>query len=159
VQCSDEEARKFVQETLSSTVTHTRATSFEKGFGSSTFAIAGDGTHGGTKITVSGHGFFKDFTIKDGHIIENHGGQGQMSSEVKVRQVVWMADSGKTLPREYGFTIKSGDHEQTGKTIETWREVESVWLPARYRMARSEGSTLVESTLQLENIKVEVATH
>ena len=71
--------------------------------------------HGGTKIAVSGHGFFKDFTVKDGNIIENHGGHGAMSSEVKVHQVVWMADSGKTLPREYAFTIKTGDHEQIGQ--------------------------------------------
>ena len=102
-------------------------------------AIAGDGAHGGTKIAVSGHGFFKDFTVKDGQIIENHGGHGAMSSEVKVRQVVWMADSGKTLPREYAFTIKTGDHEQSGKTTETWREIDGVWLPTWYRMTRTEG--------------------
>ena len=78
-----------------------------------------------------------------------------MSSEVTVHQVVWMADSGKTLPREYAFKIKTGDHEQTGKTTETWREVDGVWMPTWYRMTRGEGSAPVESMLRLENIKVE----
>ena len=74
---------------------------FDKTFGDCTFAIEGEGTRGGTKIKVSGHGFFTDFTVKDGHIIENHGGHGAMFNvtEVSVRQVVWMAESGKTLPR------------------------------------------------------------
>jgi hypothetical protein len=79
-----------------------------------------------------------------------------MSSEVRVRQVVWMADSGKTIPREYAFSIKTGDREQSGKTTETWREVDGVWLPTYYRMTRNEGSSApVESTLRLENIKVD----
>jgi hypothetical protein len=157
VTCDDEAVKKLVQDTVASTVTHTRASSFEKGFGSCSLAIAGDGPHGGTKIAVSGHGFFKDFTVKDGQIIENHGGHGAMSSEVKVRSVVWMADSGKTLPREYAFTIKTGDHEQTGKTTETWREFDGVWLPTLYRMTRAEGSTPVDSMLRLENVKPESA--
>ena len=93
---------------------------FDKTFGDCTFAIEGEGSRGGTKIKLSGHGFFKDFTIKDGNIIENHGGHGEMSSEVTVHQVVWMAESGKTLPREYSFKIKTGDHEQTGRTVESW---------------------------------------
>ena len=42
-----------------------------------------------------------------------------MSSEVTVHQVVWMAGSGQTLPREYSFKIKTGDHEQTGSTSES----------------------------------------
>ena len=46
-----------------------------------------------------------------------------MSSEVKVHQVVWIADSGKTLPREYAFKIKMGSGEHTGQTTETWREM------------------------------------
>jgi hypothetical protein len=157
VTCDDEAVKKLVQETVASTVTHTRAASFEKGFGSSSFGIAGDGAQGGTKIAVSGHGFFKDFTVKDGQIIENHGGHGDMSSEVKVRQVVWMADSGKTLPREYAFTIRTGDREQKGTTTETWREFDGVWLPTWYRMTRSEGSTPVESMLRLENVRTEMA--
>jgi hypothetical protein len=158
VTCDDEAVKKLVQETVASTVTHTRASSFEKGFGSCTFAIAGDGSHGGTKIAVSGHGFFKDFTVKDGQIIENHGGHGDMSSEVRVRSVVWMADSGKTIPREYGFTIKTGDHAQRGGNVETWREIDGVWLPTRYRMARIDGSNAaVESTLQLENVRPETS--
>jgi hypothetical protein len=156
VVCEDEEVKKLVQDAVGSTVTHTRATSFDKAFGSSTFAIGGEGTSGGTKITVSGHGFFKDFTVKDGNIVENHGGHGTMSSEVKVRQVVWMAESGKTIPREYAFTIKTGEREQSGKTTETWREVDGVWLPTLYRMTRNEGSSApVESMLRLENVKVE----
>ena len=28
-------------------------------------------SHGGTKIAITGHGFFKDFTVKDGNIIPN----------------------------------------------------------------------------------------
>ena len=104
------------------------------------FAIAGDGTRGGTKIAITGHGFFKDFTVKDGNIIENHGGHDAMSSEVKVQQIVWMAQSGKTLPRAYAFTIKNGDHEQSGKNMEMWREIEGVWLPTRVHMVRNEGS-------------------
>jgi hypothetical protein len=156
VVCDNEEVKKLVQDTVGSSVTHTRAASFDKAFGSSTFTISGEAAHGGTKITLTGHGFFKDFTVKDGNIVENHGGHGAMSSEVKVRQVVWMAESGKTLPREYAFTIKTGDHEQSGKTTETWHETDGVWLPAWYRMTRNEGSTApVESTLRLENIKVE----
>ncbi len=155
VACEDAEVKKLVQETVASTVTHTRAASFDKGFGACTFAIAGEGTHGGTKISVSGHGFFKDFTVKDGNLIENHGGHGEMSSEVQVRQVVWMVDCGKTLPREYAFKIKTGDREQAGKTTETWREVDGVWLPTWYRMTRTEGSSPVESTLRLENLRIE----
>jgi Protein of unknown function (DUF3386) len=156
VECDDPEVKKLVSDTIGSTVTHTRASSFEKGFGSCTFSIAGDGVHGGTKLALSGHGFFKDFTVKDGTIVENHGGHGEMSSEVKVHQVVWLAECGKTLPRAYSFKIKTGDHEQSGKNVESWTEVEGVWLPARFHMARSEGSTApAESMLVLENIKVE----
>ena len=124
------------------------------------FAIAGEGAHGGTKIALEGHGFFKDFTIKDGNIIENHGGHGEMSSEVKVHQVVWLADSGKILPRAYSFTIKNGDSDQSGKNLESWSEVDHVWIPTWWRLARNEGSTApVESTLSLENIKLEQAAH
>jgi len=156
VECTDEEVKKLVSETMASTVTHTRAISFEKAFGSSSFAIAGDGAHGGTKIAVTGHRFFKDFTVKDGNIVENHGGQGEMSSTVKVQQVVWMADSGKTLPRAYAFTIKTGDRELSGKNVDGWREVDGVWLPARMHLVRNEGSAApVESMLTLEHIKVE----
>ena len=68
-----------------------RASSFEKAFGSCSFAIAGEGAHGGTKIAITGHGFFKDFTVKEGNIIENHGGHDAMSTEVKVQQIVWLA--------------------------------------------------------------------
>jgi hypothetical protein len=39
-----------------------------------------------------------------------------------------------------------------------WREIEGVWLPTRWHLARNEGSSApVESTLILENIKVEQA--
>ena len=99
VVCDDTDAKKLVSDVVGSTITHTRGSSFAKSFGSASFAIAGDGTLGGTKIALTGHGFFKDFTIKDGNIVENHGGHGEMSTEVKVKQVVWLADSGKTLPR------------------------------------------------------------
>jgi hypothetical protein len=157
VTCDDADVKKLVQSTIASTVTHSRASQFDKAFGDCTFAIEGEGSRGGTKIKVSGHGFFKDFTVKDGNIIENHGGHGEMSSEVSVHQVVWIAESGKTLPGEYSFKIKTGDHEQTGKTSETWREVNGVWLPTSYRMTRSEGSSPVESRLRLENIKIESA--
>ena len=119
VTCDDEQVKKLVQETVTSTVTHTRAASFTLGFANCGFSIAGDGTQGGTKIALSGHPFFKDFTVKDGNIVENHGSRGEMSSEVKVHQVVWIADSGKTLPREYAFKIKTGSGEQTGQTTET----------------------------------------
>jgi hypothetical protein len=157
VTCDDENVKKLVQSTVASTVTHSRASRFDKTFGECTFAIDGEGHTGGTNLKVTGHAFFKDFTVKDGNIIENHGGHGEMSSEVRVRQVVWMADSGKTLPREYAFKIKTGGREESGKTVENWREIEGIWLPASYRMTRSEGSTPVESTLRLENIKVESA--
>jgi hypothetical protein len=156
VECDDADVKKLVSDTVASTVTHTRGSNFEKAFGSCSFAIAGDGAKGATKIAITGHGFFKDFTVKDGNIIENHGGHGDMASEVKVHQVVWLTDSGKTLPRAYSFTIKNGDHEQSGKNMETWREIEGVWLPARWHLARNEGSAApVESTLALENIKVQ----
>jgi hypothetical protein len=155
VTCDDEAVKKLVQSTVASTVTHSRASRFDRAFGDCTFAIEGEGSRGGTRIKVTGHGFFKDFTIKEGNIIENHGGHGDMSSEVTVRQVTWMADSGKTLPREYAFKIKTGDHEETGTTIETWREIDGVWLPSWYRMTRGDGSTPVESMLRLENLKIE----
>jgi hypothetical protein len=155
VTCDDEDVKKLVQNTIGSTVTHSRASRFDKTFGDCAFAIAGEGARGGTKIALSGHGFFKDFTVKDGNIIENHGGHGAMSSEVSVRQVVWMAETGKTLPREYAFKVRTGDREETGKTTESWREVDGVWLPTGYRMTRSQGSAPVESMLRLENVKVE----
>jgi len=123
------------------------------------FSIAGDRTHGGTKIAVSGHAFFKDFTVKDGNIVENHGCRDEMSSEVKVHQVSWIADSGKTLPRKYAFKIKMRNGEETGQTTETCREIDGVWLPTRYRMIRNDRSMPIESTLRLENIKVEQGAH
>jgi Protein of unknown function (DUF3386) len=156
VECDDADVKKLVSDTVASAVTHTRASSFEKAFGSCSFAIAGDGAHGGTKVALTGHGFFKDFTVKDGNIIENHGGHDAMSTEVKVEQIVWLAASGKTIPRAYAFTIKNGDHEQTGKNMEMWREIEGVWLPARWHLVRHEGSAAAtESTLVLENIKLD----
>jgi Protein of unknown function (DUF3386) len=159
VTCDDEQVKKLVRDTVASTVTHTRPASFDQGFSSCRFSIAGDGTHGGTKIAVSGHGFFKDFTVKDGNIVENHGDRGNMSSEVTVRQVGWIADSSKTLPREYAFKIRTGNGEQTGQTTETRREIDGVWLPTWYRMIRNDGSMPVESMLRLENIKVEQGVH
>jgi hypothetical protein len=183
VMCEDDGVKKLVQSTIASTVMHSRASRFDAAFGDCTFAIEGEGSRGGTKIKVSGHGFFKDFTVKDGHIIENHGGHGAISSEVTVRQVVWMADSSKTLPREYAFRIKTGEREEAGTTAENWREVDGVWLPSEYHMTGRERWTPtpqeialryrgqvgqlrrgaeealrnapVESTLQLENIKIE----
>jgi hypothetical protein len=156
VECDDADVKKLVSETVASTVTHTRGSSFEKAFGSCSFAIAGEGAHGGTKIAITGHGFFKDFTVKDGNIIENHGGHDAMSTEVRVQQIVWLAECGKTIPRAYAFAIKNGDHEQSGKNLEMWREVEGVWLPTRWHLTRNEESTAaVESTLSLENVKVE----
>jgi hypothetical protein len=156
VECDDADAKKMVSDIIASTVTHTRSANFEKSFGSTSFAIAGPGVHGGTRIALEGHAFFKDFTIKEGNIIENHGGHGEMSTEVKVDQVLWLTASGKTLPRAYVFTIKNGDHEQSGKNVETWSEIDSVWLPTRWRLARAEASsTPVESTLSLENFKVD----
>jgi hypothetical protein len=158
VECADESVKKLVSDTVASTVTHTRASSFEKAFGSCTFAIAGDGARGGTKIALEGHAFFHDFTVKDGHIVENHGGHGEMSSEVKVSHVVWVADSGKTLPRAYAFSIKNGDHVQTGENTESWTSVDGVLIPSWWRLVRNDGTaTPVESTLTLENIKVELA--
>ena len=155
VTCDDEQVKKLVQDTVASTVTHTRAASFEQGFSSCGFSIAGEGVHGGTKIALSGHGFFKDFTVKDGNIVENHGERGEMASEVKVHQIVWIAASGKTLPREYSFKIKTGSGEHTGQTTETWREIDGVWLPSWFRLIRNDGSSPVENVLRLENIKVE----
>ncbi len=158
VECDDADIKKLVSETVASTVTHTRASSFEKAFGSASFAIAGEGAHGGTKIAITGHGFFKDFTVKEGNIIENHGGHDPMATEVKVQQIVWLAETGKTLPRAYAFVIKNGDQVQSGKNMEMWREVEGVWLPTRWHLVRNEESTAaVESTLSLENVKVEQA--
>jgi Protein of unknown function (DUF3386) len=160
VDCNDEDAKKLVSETLGSTVTHTRASSFEKGFGDCSFSIGGAGAGGGTRIVLEGHRFFKDFTVKDGNIVENHGGHGEMASEVRVQQVVWLADIGKTIPRAYSFTIKNGDREQSGKNQETWVDVDGVWVPARFRMVRNVGSTApVESSLTLENIKVDRSGH
>jgi hypothetical protein len=160
VECDDADVKKLVSETVASTVTHSRASSFDKAFGSCSFAIAGDDGHGGTKIAITGHSFFKDFTVKEGNIIENHGGHDALSTEVKVQQIVWLADSGKTLPRAYAFVIKNGDHEQSGRNLEMWREIEGVWLPTRWHLVRNEGSAApIESTLTLEHLKVEQATN
>jgi hypothetical protein len=155
VNCDDESVKNLVQSTIASTVTHSRASRFDSTFHDCTFAIEGESSQGGTKIKVSGHGFFRDFTVKDGNIIENHGGHGEMSSEVSVHEVVWIAESGKTLPRDYSFRIKTADHEESGKTAETWREISGVWLPTSYTMTRKTGSAPVESRLRLENIKIE----
>jgi hypothetical protein len=160
VECNDADAKKLVSDVVGSTITHTRASSFAKGFGSAAFAIASESPRGGTKITLTGHGFFRDFTVKDGNIIENHGGHGEMSTEVKVQQVVWLAGSGKTIPRGYSFTIKNGDLEEAGTNLESWTETESVWVPTWWRLSRSEGSTTpVDSTLSLENVKIQQADH
>ena len=113
---------------------------------------------GEQSLPYTGHGFFKDFTVKDGNIVENHGDHGEISTEVKVQQVVWLATSGKMLPRAYSFTIKNGDSEQSGKNLESWSEIEGIWLPTWWRLSRNEGSSVpVESTLILENVKVEQA--
>ena len=91
--------------------------------------------------------------------MENHGERGEMASEVKVHQIVWIAASGKTLPREYSFKIKMGNGEHTGQTTETWREIDGVWSPTWYRLVRNDGSSPVENMLRLENIKVEQGGH
>ena len=155
VTCDDEGVKKLVEYDDRKHGDAQPRLSFDKAFGDCTFAIESEGARGGTKIKVLGHGFFKDFTVKEGNIIENHGGHGAMLTEVSVRQVVWMADSGKTLPREYAFRIKTGEHDQTGTTAETWRKVNGIWLPSGYHMTRTEGSAPVKSTLRLTNIKVE----
>jgi hypothetical protein len=156
VQCDDADVKKLVSETVASAVTHTRASSFEQTFGSCSFAFAGDGARGGTKIAITGHGFFKDFTVKEGNIIENHGGNDAMSTQVEVQQIVWLADCGMTIPRAYAFAIKSGDQVQSGTNLEMWREIEGVWLPTRWHLVRNEESAAaVESTISLENVKVE----
>jgi hypothetical protein len=158
VECADADIKKLVSDTVGSTVTHTHTSTFESSFGSCTFALAGEGSHGGTKIALTGHGFFKDFTVKDGNIIENHGGHGEMATEVKVTQVVWIAESGKTIPRAYSFTIKTGDREQSGKNVESWSEIDGVLVPTRWHLSRNEGSAAaVESTIMLENIKISLA--
>jgi hypothetical protein len=158
VECDDADAKKLVSDTVGSAVTHTRASSFEKAFGSCSFAVAGDSAQGGTKISITGHAFFKDFIVKDANLIENHGGQGDMSSEVRVQQVVWLAENGKTIPRAYAFTIKNGDRVQSGKNVESWRDVDGVWVPIRWHLERTEASAApVESMLSLENIKVTMA--
>jgi Protein of unknown function (DUF3386) len=158
VECADDGVKKLVGDTVASTVTHTRASSFEKSFGSCTFTIAGDGAHGGTKVALAGHGFFKDFTVKDGNIIENHGGHGEMATEVKVSEVVWLAESGKTVPRAYSFTIKTGDREEAGKSVESWTAIDGVLIPTWWHLSRNGGSAApAESTLALENIKVTVS--
>ncbi len=158
VECADAGVQKLVSDTVASTVTHTRASSFEKSFGSSTFTIAGDGAHGGTKIALSGHAFFKDFTVKDGNIIENHGGHGEMATEVKVAQVVWLAETGKTVPRAYSFTIKTGDREESGKNVESWSAIDGVLIPTWWHLSRNQGSAAPEeSTITLENVKVTVS--
>ncbi len=155
VECEDADVKKLVSETVGSTVGHSRASQFDRAFGSCSFSIAGEGTHGGTKIAIEGHGFFKDFTVKDGNIIENHGGGEGMSTEVSVHEVVWMAESGKTLPHAYAFKIKHGDREQTGKNVENWREIDGVWLPTRWHLTRKEESAAaVHSTLVLEDVKL-----
>ena len=152
VECADEEVKKLVSDTVGSTVTHTRASNFEKAFGSCSFAIAGDWGPRGHEDRSLGSCVLQGFHRQGWQHFENHGGHGEMSSEVKVQHIVWMAECGKTLPRAYAFTIKTGDHEQSGKNVESWHETDGVWLPARMHLVRNEGSAApVESMLTLEN--------
>ena len=139
VECGLANVKTLVSEVVGSTVTHTRGSTFVKSFGSSAFTIASKALHGGTKIASTGHGFFKDFTVKDGNIVENHGGHGEMSTEVKVEQVVWLANSGQTCLAPYSSTIKHGDTEQSGKNLESWSEIDGIWLPTWWRLSRNEG--------------------
>ena len=132
-------AEKLVSDVVGSTITHTRGSSFDKSFGSCILCDRRRGLTGARRSRSTGHGFFKDFTVKDGNIIENHGGHGEMSTEVKVQQVVWLADTGKTLPRAYSFTIKNGDSEQSGKNLESWTEIDGVWLPTWWRLRATKG--------------------
>ena len=158
VECDDADVKKLVSETVASTVTHTRDFQLREGIRLVLLRDCRGGRHGGTKIAITGHGFFKDFTVKEGNIIENHGGHEAMATEVKVQQIVWLAETGKTLPRTYAFVIKNGDQVQSGKNMEMWRDIEGVWLPTRWHLVRNEESAAaVESTLSLENVKVEQA--
>ena len=114
-----------------STITHTRGSSFAKSFGSASFAIAGEGA------PITGHedrsygprllqGFRQS---KDGNIVENHGGHGEMSTEVKVQQIA----SGRRLRQDLPRGVFLHDQERRQRTVGQERgilsEIEHVWLP------------------------------
>jgi len=159
VTCDEPSANRAVQEVLGNTVLHTRAATFQESFGDSTFALGGKGVHGGTVIQLTGHRFFKDFTVKDGFIVQNHGGAGGFESEVNVHQVAWIAELGKTVPKESYATIitGSGDNAVTRNihTWEDWAAAHGSWFPTRHRSVMTVGEKKTESLLVLDNIKVE----
>ncbi len=161
VTCDDDSAKRAVREVLGNTVLHTRATTFDDSFGKSSFALAGPGKAGGTVIKLTGHGFFTDFTVKDGFIVQNHGGAGGFKSEVNVHQVAWVAELGKTVPKESSATIitGSGDDAVTRKihTWEDWGAAQGYVFPTRHRAVMTVGEKKTESLLVLDNIKVERA--
>jgi len=161
VACDDDSAKRAVREVLGNTVLHTRATTFDASFGKSSFALAGPGKDGGTVIKLTGHGFFKDFTVKDGFIVQNHGGAGGFESEVNVHQVAWIAELGMTVPKESSATITTGSGEdQVTRRIHTqedWGQVHGYWFPTRHRSVMTVGEKKTETLLVLDNIKVETA--
>ena len=157
----DAATKRAVREVLGNTVLHTRAATFEQSFGGSSFALGEQGRQGGTVIKLSGHRFFSDFTVKDGFIIQNHGGAGGFQSEVNVHQVAWIAELGKTVPKESSATIITGDgDDKVTRTIHTWEDwspAHGNWFPTRHRSVMTVGKDKSESLLLLENIQVEPA--
>ena len=129
---------------------------FRHGLRGCTFAIEGEASRGGPKIKLTGHGFFKDFTVKDGHIIENHGGHGEMSSEVSVRQVVWVAESGKTpAPRIRVPDQVRRPRARPARPSRPGTRSTASGSRAGTACTAPRAASPVESVLRLENIKVE----
>lgn len=159
VSCDDEAAKQAVREVLGNTVLHTRATTFDDSFGNCSFALAGAGKYGGTVIKLTGHSFFKDFTVKDGFIVQNHGGVGGFLSEVNVHQLTWIAELGKTVPKESSATISFGAGQDTTTrhihTWEDWGQAHGYWFPVRHRSLIIVGDDKTETLLLLDNFQVE----
>ncbi len=155
----DPALESYVREAVGISIVHARPTNFDESFAKTTFALAGPGRHGGTVITMTGHPVFRDFTVKDGFIVQNHTGAPGFETEVNVEQVAWIAELGKTVPKELLAKIVTG--EGASKVTrwrhnrEDWSQVDGYWFPTRYRTAITEGEVKTESTLTLANLRVE----
>ena len=148
-----------VRELVGVSVVHARPNNFDESYAKTTFALAGPGRHGGTVIKMTGHSIFKDFTVKDGFIVQNHTGGPGFETEVNVEQVAWVAELGKTVPKELLAKIVSGEGDSKvtrwRHSREDWTQVDGYWFPNHYRLTITEGESKTESALTLANIRVE----
>lgn len=148
-----------VRELVGVSVVHARPNNFDESYAKTTFALAGAGRHGGTVVKMTGHSIFRDFTVKDGFIVQNHTGGPGFETETNVEQVAWVAELGKTVPKELLAKIVSGEGDSKATrwrhSREDWSQVDGYWFPNHYRLAITEGESKTESTLTLASLRVE----